>query len=282
MVKVVVPGSSANCCVGFDCLGMALSLYNTYEFSFNKELLIEGCDTKYQNEDNLVIVSFKHVLNKYHKEYSPIKLVIKANVPVSRGLGSSSTCVVAGVMGANALYDLNLSKEDIITLTSEIEGHPDNVCPAIYGGMTLAQNNNGELSYLKLEIDNYHFLALIPDYEVKTSEARKVLPSTMDYKDVVNQVAKAIGFVEGLQGDEELLFKNCEDKIHEPYRAKLIKEYSFIKEKTLSMHLPFWISGSGSTMIACSKDLIKLKELEAYAKMNCLYLELDRKGAYYG
>ena len=135
MIKITVPATTANIGCGFDSLGMALSLYSTFTFDQNDKFVITGCPEKYQNEDNLVITSYKKVFHKLNKEIIPVKLHIESQIPVSRGLGSSASCIVAGIWAANCILNHPLTKEECLTIATEIEGHPDNVAPAIYGNL---------------------------------------------------------------------------------------------------------------------------------------------------
>lgn len=134
MLEIIVPATSANIGPGFDCLGIALNIYNKfYVEEIESGLEIEGCEDAYKNENNLVYTSMKYFFDRVKPEKIPagIKIKIQSEVPICRGLGSSASCIVAGVIAANALSGANLDKNQLLNIASEIEGHPDNVAPAI-------------------------------------------------------------------------------------------------------------------------------------------------------
>ena len=138
MIKVRVPATSANLGPGFDSLGISLNIYNEYEFELkeNKGLFFEGVEEEFQSEDNIFFMAIKKVFDKYDFKFNGIRIkIIKQDIPISRGLGSSSSCIVAGLIGAFALMGKEINRDEILSLAVEIEGHPDNVCPAIFGGL---------------------------------------------------------------------------------------------------------------------------------------------------
>ncbi|MCB0037174.1 MAG: homoserine kinase, partial [Anaerolineales bacterium] len=141
-VNIKVPATTANLGPGFDCLGLALGLYNEFEFrqiDSGLEILVEGeaTDIIPRNEHNLIVQSALVLCHKVGRELPPMRIVQKNYVPAASGMGSSSTAVIAGLLGANALLETNLSKQDILEIATEIEGHPDNVAPALFGGLVL-------------------------------------------------------------------------------------------------------------------------------------------------
>ena len=138
MIRVIVPATSANLGPGFDSLGISLSIYNEYEFSLKDEngLFFEGVEEEFQNEDNIIYMAIKKVFDKYNFKFKGLGIkIIRQDIPISRGLGSSSSCIVAGLIGAFALMGKEINKDEILSLAVDIEGHPDNVCPAIFGGL---------------------------------------------------------------------------------------------------------------------------------------------------
>ena len=147
MIEVRVPATSANVGPGFDCMGIAMSLYGVYRFTLIEEgLIIRGCPKEWQNEQNLVYQSCLRVFEHLHLPVPPLQIDIQADViPLARGLGSSAACIVAGLLGANALCNHRLSKEELLAIANEIEGHPDNVAPALYGGLTVSFQDAGKV-----------------------------------------------------------------------------------------------------------------------------------------
>lgn len=270
MIKFKVPATSANIGPGFDCLGLAYTLCNEYKVEKSKVMLIEGCPAEYTTKDNIFNVAFSEtmkVLKKtgsFHVHYTPI-------IPASRGLGSSASVIVAGCMTANILYGgkNKLSKEKIFQIASKIEGHPDNIAPAIFGGLTASVRlDDGSYFHYKYKVsDKLHFTVLIPNFKTSTSEARKILPKAYKKEDVVETISHSILMVEALRkGDFNLLKTVSKDFIHEPYRKTLIKDYNYIKnEIEKNGDAVLLISGSGPTLLCISQKAnlyktIKLKK----------------------
>lgn len=231
MLRLKIPSTSANIGPGFDCCGLALSLYNYYEISICDQLIIEGCDKQYQNQDNLFYQAFKSVYDYCDLPTPLIHLKIEANIPVSRGLGSSAACIVGGLLAANALLDYRLSKQEIFMLANKMEGHPDNVAPALFGGLCVSFIDKNIPYTLPYQINpDILFTALIPSFELSTKEARSVLPKTIEYQDAVFNIGRVALLLKCLENkDLKTLKVALVDKLHEPYRSKLIDEYSQVK-----------------------------------------------------
>lgn len=258
MITVRVPATTANIGPGFDTLGIAFKLYAYFSFKIMENgVKIKGCDEKYKNESNLVYTSFKKTLEILNYKITGVEIDIKSDIPESRGLGSSAACIVGGVMGANILAGSPLSKDEVFKIANEIEGHPDNIAPAIYGGLR-ASLVEDEIPYsVRYDIDEkLCFYALIPDFELSTSEARKVLPKMIPYKDAIYNVSRVSVLLKALEkGDEELIKKALEDKLHQQYRSSLIDEYERVKEICEKYgNVGFFISGAGPTLMNLSKD----------------------------
>lgn len=258
MIKIKVPATSANVGVGFDCMGLAVSYYSTISFEESAaKLTITGCPTEFQNEDNLVYKAFVKGCDYLDKPVPNVKIDIESDVPVARGLGSSSVCVVAGLKAASVWFDNQISTDQLLVLATEMEGHPDNVTPAILGGLCVSfLDDHNQPQVIKYNVnDRLNFVALIPDYEVSTHEARKVLPKTMSYADAIHQVSRCAVMTKALEvGDMHLIHESCDDRMHEPYRAKLIPDYDQAKAISEASHGTMYISGSGSTMMAITPN----------------------------
>lgn len=253
MIKVTVPATTANMGPGFDTLGLALNLYNTYKFEeINQELVIEGCPEVYNNKDNLVYKSFIHTANLLGKEVKGLKIKMKTDIPVSRGLGSSSACIVGGVFGANELLGGNLSRDELFKISVSIEGHPDNIAPAVYGGLTasLVEGDTPISIHYKLS-EKLKFCALIPDFETSTEEARKLLPSEIHFKDAVYNVSRTAVLLKALEeGNLQVINISLKDRLHEIYRKTLIHEFDHVKRICVENGaVAFFISGSGPTLM---------------------------------
>ena len=287
MIKISVPATSANLGVGFDCLGLAVSLYSTASFEPNDvKLTISGCAPKYQSEDNLIYRAFVKGCQFLQKDVPNVKITIDNHIPISRGLGSSAFCIVAGLMGADAWFDGGLSKEQLLDLATEIEGHPDNVSPAIYGnlGASFIDGNDVQTAHFKVASD-LHFVALIPDYQVSTEKARQILPKEMSYQTAIYQIGHAVALSKAFEiGDLELIKSAIVDKMHEPYRSQLISDYQAAKEICQDNAGVMYISGSGSTMMAITTDGDAADKIISNIKKSFLnwethHLSVDTKGA---
>ena len=259
MFRVSVPATSANLGAGFDSLGLALSLYNEYEFSEEgTDLIFEGVEREFQNKDNVIFTSMQKVFLKYGYKYKGLKIkVIKQDVPISRGLGSSSSCIVAGLIGAFLIMGKEVNKEEILELAVEIEGHPDNVCPAIFGGITVSVMNDNKVFYNNIEYkDGIKFMALIPEFNLLTKTARAVLPQKVDFKDAVYNLGRAALLMSCFaNGKYELLEEATKDKLHQNYRGPLIEGYEEIHNEAFKLGaLAFFISGAGPTLMTIVKE----------------------------
>lgn len=259
MIKFKVPATSANIGSGFDCLGIAFSFYNEYKIEKSKKMLIDGCDPAFTTKDNLFNIAFNKTMKKlnkkgsYHVNYFP-------TIPASRGLGSSASVIVAGCKTANLLYGSNkkLSDDEIFQIASEIEGHPDNVAPAIFGGLTASiKLENGHFYHKNFKVSKkLYFTVLIPDFKTSTEKARKLLPKQYKKEEVIQMIPHSILTVEALQNGDFNLMKNvCKDFVHEPYRKKMIKDYDAIKKAVeKNGDAVLLISGSGPTLLTISKN----------------------------
>lgn len=273
MISIRVPASTSNFGPGFDALGAALNIYNHFYLEESgEELVITGCDEKFANETNLVYSSMKYTADKYHKSLPKgIKLHIETKVPVSRGLGSSATCIVAGVIAAKELLKLPISTEDMVLTATEIEGHPDNVAPALLGGMIAGAFSGGKVYFERIPVSKgLKFAALIPDFTLSTALSRAVLPDTIERKDGVFNLGRASLLIASLvNGSFHNLSTACEDKLHQPYRASLIPGYEAISEKCHDLNAyAVFLSGAGPTIMVAlpENNMDFIPSLEAYLK----------------
>lgn len=253
MVKVTVPASTANLGPGFDTLGIALNLYNTYIFEENERgLIIEGCLDVFKNKDNLVYKAFMYTAKEIGYEVKGIKITMITNIPLSRGLGSSSACIVGGVFGANALLKGNLSKDELFKIAVKIEGHPDNIAPAVYGGLTASMMDDGTPYCIKYNInEKLMFCALIPDFETSTVESRELLPKEVDFKDAIFNISRVAVLLKALEeANIKLINKSLKDKLHQRYRQRLINEFDEVEKICMDNgSIAFFVSGSGPTLM---------------------------------
>lgn len=253
MVIVRVPATSANVGVGFDCLGLALDLTATFLMTPAEKLEVVGCEERFRGEDNLVWQSYLDACRELGLEAQPLHITILSPIPLSGGLGSSSACVIAGIGAAMALSPEGFDRTRALELAVRLEGHPDNVAPALLGGLVSSFVDGDITTSTRMDVaDNLRFVAVAPPYEVRTAEARRVLPTEVSRDTTVWQMGRCVAMVRALEtGDAELLGAACHDKLHEPYRAKLIPDYDSLRSAALEAGAcAFMISGSGSTMIA--------------------------------
>ncbi len=260
MLEVIVPATSANIGPGYDCLGIALNLYNKFYFEEIYEgIIIEQSESEFINKDNLVYKSMQYFFDKIKPKYIPkgIKIKIIDEIPICRGLGSSATCIVAGLIGANHLSKSNLNKDEILKLATEIEGHPDNVAPAIYGNMIISFLENEIIYHDVIKVPkNLNFCTFIPDFELSTQKAREVLPKTISHKDGVFNVSRAVLLVSSFMNNNlDFLKVSCQDKFHQDYRSSLINNYDDIVNHSNNLNcLATFLSGAGPTIISLVCD----------------------------
>jgi len=252
--QLKVPATTANFGPGFDTIGMALELYNEFEVEeISQGVEFLGCEG-IPLEDNMVYTSMHRVLSKYGHTADGIRVHAKEiNIPSSRGLGSSAASIVAGIMIANQLMNEILSIEDIISLGTEIEGHPDNIVPAALGGLTVSIFAENRVTYSRVNVPNeLRFVVLIPDFVLSTYEARKAIPDTFPKADCVFNISRAAMLMATMNnGEVEKLRIATGDKIHQPYRAKLIPGIEGIFQKSRELGAKAeTISGAGSTLMA--------------------------------
>lgn len=283
--RISVPATSANLGPGFDALGIALNLANTCEFK-----ITEDVDKFEKNvKENLIYSSYKYVFDFYKEEVIPIEIDLCTNIPLSRGLGSSAACIVMGVLAAFSVMKRDFDKAEILKIATAIEGHPDNVSPAIYGGANVSILKD-DVFVERFEISKkFKFLAIIPEFELSTKDAREALPKNYTKEDVVFNISRVSMLILSLiSGDEDNLKVSLEDKIHEPYRLKLIPEIGeiekIIKESNAIGH---YLSGAGSTIMLILKSEDETTESEIRKKLERLSnsylvmpLEIDKRGAF--
>lgn len=256
-MKIRVPASSANLGPGFDCFGVAWQLYNELEFiPGGKGLVITGCDKRYRGEDNLAYTAYCAALERYGIKVEPLRInFLRCDIPISRGLGSSSALLVAGVMAANALHSLNMSRDELLSVATALEGHPDNVAPALFGGLTASMVEAGIPLSVRYELcEKLRFTALIPPFELSTALSRKVLPHDVPRADAIFNVSRAALLLSALgSGDATLLRASMADRLHEPYRVKLIDGFDTARGLAYKCGAEaMCISGAGSTLLCIS------------------------------
>lgn len=286
-VTIRVPATTANMGPGFDSLGCAFALYNRFTFEKAEKTTILGCDKAFRGEDNLALIAFRETCRTAGIEPCPVTLTIDADIPVSSGLGSSASLLVGGAMGANRLLNLGMTRDDIYKIASRLEGHPDNIAPAVYGGLTAALMTDSEHTYVvSYPISAvWRFCAFTSDLQISTKEARAALPPSVSHRDAVfNGTHLALLPAVLMYGDISLLPTVLQDRLHEPYRTPLIADFKLLSDAALSAGAhAFFLSGSGPTCMAIyteSSFLEKLPEkMTGFSrKWHFLPLAIDREG----
>ncbi|WP_270285339.1 MULTISPECIES: homoserine kinase [Streptococcus] len=269
-MRITVPATSANVGPGFDSVGIAVSKYLTIDVLEAQENWWIEHDLGEEipsDEENLLLQTALQVAS----DLPPHRLKMTSEVPLARGLGSSSSVIVAGIELANQLGKLSLSDEDKLEIATKIEGHPDNVAPAIFGNLVVASYVDQQTNHLVLPFPECALVAFVPNYELKTSDSRNVLPSEWTYKEAVAASAIANVAIAALaKGDLRVAGKAIEaDRFHERYRQQLVAEFPQVKE-VAHQHDAYatYLSGAGPTIMT----LLPVEHAEAFAK------DLESKG----
>ena len=269
-MRITVPATSANVGPGFDSVGIAVTRYLTIEVLEAQENWWIEHDLGEEipsNEENLLLQTALQVA----PDMPPHRLKMISEVPLARGLGSSSSVIVAGIELANQLGKLSLSDEDKLEIATKIEGHPDNVAPAIFGNLVVASYVDQQTNHLVLPFPECALVAFVPNYELKTSDSRNVLPSEWTYKEAVAASSIANVAIAALaKGDLRVAGKAIEaDRFHERYRQQLVAEFPQVKE-VAHQHDAYatYLSGAGPTIMT----LLPVEHAEAFAK------DLESKG----
>lgn len=270
-IIVKVPATTANLGPGFDAIGLALNLWNETEFipingtgiEFN--IKGEGDGKLPMDESNTIAVAAKQLFDLTKLPMPGLKINCYNHIPLGSGLGSSSAALLTGFLGANALLESPLSDEEILKLAIETEGHPDNVAPAMLGGLVASIVHDDRVLSIKLPAranrSPIHVTIVLPDFDFPTHEARKLLPPNVSREDAIFNISRSIMVTEALRtGDLELLGKAMEDKLHQPFRLPIIPgaQDALIAAKRNGANAVA-LSGAGPSLIAfASKENPKI------------------------
>lgn len=303
-VSVKVPATTANLGPGFDCLGLALPIYNTVTV---EETIMPGTGIEINiidetnemdvisiptDENNIVYKAIELLYNSIGQSPSELKITINTHIPVARGLGSSAAVIVGGLLAANELLGRPADEAALLSIAAEIEGHPDNSTPAILGGFILSSlEEDGSVVYKKLPwCKDWNITVCIPDYELATNIARSVIPDEIPIKDAIFNLKHSAMLIEAINTqDKDLMKIALQDRIHQPYREKLIPGMKEIKEalKHEENVLGVVLSGAGPSLLVIShgNGLDKIKEtvsnvwLNLNVKSDILTLPIEENGA---
>ncbi len=256
-VRVRVPASSANLGPGFDCLGLALNLYNTLEAREGDRLVIvtEGDGAQYipSDESNLTYQAMRRVYDEAGRKCPGLFIRQVNNIPLSRGLGSSAAAIVGGLVAANALLGGPMGSMELLRLATAIEGHPDNVAPCLLGGLTAAVADGDRVHCARALPDaRFAFAAMVPNFDLSTKKARQALPESYSKADAVHNVGRAVlmfaALQQGLAGE---LREASQDRMHQPYRKGLIPGWDEVNAAAYEAGaLAVCLSGAGPTVMA--------------------------------
>lgn len=292
MVRVKVPATSANMGSGFDCLGIGLCLYSVVEMSEESGglTIIDNSNMGYvpKDESNLIYAAAKRVFDAVGYNPSGIKIVQSSRIPMTRGLGSSSACIIGGALAANVLSGRKLSYSELLDIACSMEGHPDNVTPAMYGGMCAAAVSDGHVYAKSIKINSKIKAAVfIPDYFVSTKKSRGAVPESFSREDAVFNISHAALMLAAMSGgNTELLREASGDRMHQQYRKSGIEAYDFIFETAYGLGAKaVYLSGSGPTIVAVLDGKYKSFQSRAQKILNengynirCSILSIDNVG----
>lgn len=255
MIRLQIPATSANLGAGFDALGLALTYYNYVNMEEADGVHIKSLDDTPVPEDetNLIYESAKTLFEICGKDFKGLSIEQTNNIPMARGLGSSSACIIAGLFGANTLMGNPLGLDDLVNLSAQIEGHPDNTAPALLGGIVTAVFDGRVVHWVKQEVfTTLKFVVVIPDFEIKTEKARACLPKEISHSDAVFNLSRAALFSASLlTGKYENLRTAVNDKLHQPYRMELIPHGHDVFETAYSLGAyAAYLSGAGPSLMA--------------------------------
>lgn len=262
MVRVQIPATTANMGPGFDTLGMALKLYNIVEMeeigtSLSIDVEGDGADKIPRHSGNIVNLAAEKVFKMSGYQPKGLRIKIINNIPLARGLGSSAAAIVGGLVAANILCGSKLGEKELLNLATEIEGHPDNVAPALMGGIVVSAQAEGEVRYSKIEPPvKLRCVVAVPDFTLPTKLAREVLPQSVSMADAIFNVGRTALLVTALmKQDFQLLSIAMDDKLHQPYRANLVPGMKRVfAAAKLAGARGTALSGAGPTLIAFCDD----------------------------
>ena len=283
MWKKKFAASSANLGPGFDSYGIALQKFLTVEAqpaaTWSVTYRTDFMEHLPNDERNMVLTIARQVARRYQKELRPLALVMTSEIPLTHGMGSSASAIVAGIELANDFAELNLSQDDKIRIASEIEGHPDNVGACITGGLFVGYHQGNRLYYQTARFDQVGVIISTPHYELSTKEARAVLPKQYTKSDSIAQNAlSSVMLLALMNGDYRMMGElMMQDKFHEPYRQELIEEFADVKQIALEQGAyATVISGAGPSILTlCPLERIDSILAALQAQVKCEHQAID-------
>lgn len=291
MITVKIPATSANVGAGFDSLGLAVALYNELHLQEDDGVHIQSLDGVEipLDESNLVYTTVRDMFELCGRPFRGLMLGQINSIPLSRGLGSSSACIIGGLLGANHMLGHPFSRQEIINLAASIEGHPDNTTPALLGGFVASVFDGSEVHFVRQELHaGLQFAALIPDFELRTSLARSALPKRIGHKDAVYNLSRAALMSASLAtGSYHNLRCAAQDRLHQSCRLALMdgaeRAMKILEEESYCVY----VSGAGSTLMAMVPGSDKSfhermrprLDAQGFAAWKLMMLDADNTGA---
>jgi homoserine kinase len=293
VVSVKVPATSANLGPGFDTLGMALSFYDELQVEAvaGNEIFVEvhgeGAGEVPTDGSNLVAKTIAYVFDRYKQPLPGLKLIAHNVIPHGRGMGSSGAAVVSGIMAAKGLLEgiVEISSNELLDIATELEGHPDNVAPALFGGLTIAWEDESGPHHKKLFVHRgVSPLELVPAHKMSTALARSLQPASVPHDDAVFNVSRSALLIAALTQSPELMMAATEDKLHQEYRAEAMPETNALIQLMRSHGHAAVVSGAGPSVLVLASDPAERLEAaklaaEKYPQWQALLLAVDFKGA---
>jgi homoserine kinase len=293
-VTVKVPATTANLGPGFDTLGLALSLYDELTVTVREDpratVTVQGVGEGEVplDDSNLVVRAIAHTFAHYGQELPGLDLTARNVIPHGRGLGSSGAAIVSGIMAAKGLLDgvVDIPSAELLALATELEGHPDNVAPALFGGLTIAWMTPAGPQYKKLMVHRgVSPLVVVPETTMSTKLARSLQPASVPHEDAIFNVSRSALLIAALIQSPELLLVATEDKLHQAYRAAAMPDTDALIQVLRHNGLPAVVSGAGpSILVLCSDPAQRmvaadLVERTMKTAWQSLMLAVDFKGA---
>ncbi|TDO89341.1 homoserine kinase [Halanaerobium saccharolyticum] len=269
MPQIKVPATSANLGPGYDTLGLALSLYNNFKVKKRNDQLLkikiidknQNKIIKIANSENLVVLAYQKYFDFIDQNLKGAEIIEEMHTPLARGLGSSSSAIIGGLAAAAIVSGTLISEKDFIQLAVALEKHPDNVIPALVGGLTINFYCNNNYDYYKIDVEqDLDFILVVPDFELKTEKLRQVLPKKISYSGAISNLSRVSLLTAAFINREYHLLKTAmEDQLHQPFRKKLIKGFDqVLKTAYDSGAYGAALSGAGPTILACAGDNLEV------------------------
>lgn len=258
-LTIKVPATSANLGPGFDSLGLALDLWNESTFEIADEFAVyiegEGMGRVSQGRNNLILRAAQALADQVKKDLPPLIVHCTNRIPFGSGLGSSAAATLTGLLAANALTGSVLSEQEILKFATKLEGHPDNVAPALMGGLVVSARSGGQIVAHKLPVRPLRITVVVPDFRFPTRQARNALPRHVKMKDAIHNIGRAMLLAEAFRlGDVNLLAESMTDRLHQPYRLPSIPGAQAAMDAIRSQGTGVALSGAGPSLIAFSSS----------------------------